>query len=136
MRVILNTFYRQLEIDQELLIHQVLQPVWQRWLDTAWLAGALKLPGYRKNPQRYQRCEWRAHAWSYVNPLQEAQTAILKIQHGLTSRSAAVAESGWDVEDIDRQQADDHAREQTLGLTYGSSNAPLADEPETVEQPT
>jgi len=122
MRVILNTFYRQLEIDQELLTHQILQPVWQRFLDTAWLTGALKLPGYRKTPQRYQRCEWRAHAWSYVNPLQEAQTAVLKIQHGLTSRSAAVAESGWDVEEIDQQQADDRAREQTLGLEYGAAD--------------
>lgn len=131
MRVILNAYYRQLEIDQDLLAHQVLQPLWRAWLEAAQLTGALNLPGYFTDPRPWQRCEWRAHAWSYVNPLQEAQTAILKIQHGLTSRAAAVAETGWDVEDVDRDQANDRQREQTLGLDYGDT----ATDPTAVEKP-
>ena len=129
MRVILNAFYRELEIIQERLIHQVLRPVWNAWLTAAEVSGALRLPGYADNPHPWQRCEWRAHAWSYVNPLQEAQTAVLKIQHGLTSRSAVVAESGWDAEDIDAQQAADQQREAELGLRYGIA-------PPSTEKPT
>lgn len=132
MRVVLNAYYRQLEIDQDLLAHQVLQPLWRAWLEAAQLTGALNLPGYFTDPRPYQRCEWRAHAWSYVNPLQEAQTAILKIKHGLTSRAAAVAETGWDVEDVDRDQANDRQREQDLGLDYGDT----ATDPTAVEKPT
>ncbi len=124
MRVILNAFYRDLEIQQELLINQVLQPVYIRWLNLAVLSRALTIPGYTRNPRDYQRCEWRAHGWAYVNPLQEAQTAILRINHGLTSRSAAIAESGWDIEEVDAQQAADHAREDALGLEYGVPPAP------------
>jgi lambda family phage portal protein len=124
MRVILNAFYRDLEIAQERLINQVLQPIWTAWMDAAWLSGAMKLPNYAANRRRWQRCQWRAHAWSYVNPLQEAQTAVLRINNGLTSRSAVVAESGWDAEDIDRQQAEDHAREESLDLHYGDK-API-----------
>jgi len=124
MRVILNAFYRDLEIAQERLINQVLQPIWAAWMDAAWLSGAMKLPNYAANRRRWQRCQWRAHAWSYVNPLQEAQTAVLRINNGLTSRSAVVAESGWDAEDIDRQQAEDHAREESLDLHYGDK-API-----------
>lgn len=130
MRVILNTFYRTLEIAQERLIHQVLQPVWNAWLQAAVQTGRLHLPGYLDDPTPWHRCEWRAHAWSYVNPLQEAQTAILKIDNGLTSRSAAVAETGWDADDIDRQQADDHARERKLRLRYGAG---VAGEPATAD---
>ena len=133
MRVILNAFYRDLEIAQERLIHQVLQPIYAAWLDAAYFSQALNLPDYLNQRAAWQRCEWRAHAWSYVNPLQEAQTAILKINNGLTSRSAAVAESGWDVDDIDRQQAADHARESELGLTYGATGNTAT---ESTEKPT
>ncbi len=119
MRVILNTFYRDLEIAQERLIHQVLQPVRNAWMDAAYLSGALALPGYPDSRRAWQATEWRAHAWSYVNPLQEAQTAVLRVKYGLTSRRAAVAAEGWDVEEIDRQQAEDHTREESLDLHYG-----------------
>ena len=131
MRVILNAFYRDLEIAQERLIHQVLRPVWLAWLTAAEFAGALDLPGYFADPRPWQRCEWRAHAWSYVNPLQEAQTAILKINNGLTSRSAVIAESGWDADDIDAQQAADRQREEALGLDYGRDAAAVAGQPST-----
>lgn len=124
MRVILNAFYRDLEVAQELLIHQVLQPLWRAWIEAAWLNG-IPLPGFSTDPDAYSRCEWRAHAWSYVNPLQEAQTAVLKIKNGLTSRAAAVAETGWDVEDIDRDQASDHQRERALGLNYAPTPGAL-----------
>jgi capsid protein len=139
MRVILNVFYRQLEIDQDLLVHQVLQPLWKAWMEAVALTGLLPLPGYFTDPRPWQRCEWRAHAWSYVNPLQEAQTAVLKVKHGLTSRAAAVAESGWDVEDVDRDQARDHERERALDLDYSGdtgSNEDLKGPPDTVEKPT
>lgn len=123
MRVILNAFYRDLETAQDLLVNQILQPLWQRWLGLAVISRALTIPGFDRNPRAFSRCEWRAHGWSYVNPLQEAQTAILRINNGLTSRSAAVAETGWDVEEVDRQQAADHARENALGLEYGVAPA-------------
>jgi lambda family phage portal protein len=125
MRVVLNVFYRELEFLQDHLVAQVLRPLWERWLDAAVWSGALRLPGYETDPRPWRPVEWRAHAWSYVNPLQEAQTAILRIQNGLTDRSSVVAESGWDAEDVDRRQAADRERETELGLTYGG-DTPVA----------
>lgn len=138
MRVILNTFYRRLEIQQDALVAQVLQPLWNWWLDAVAYHHILPLPGYQESAaarRAWQRCEWRAHAWSYVNPLQEAQTTVLKIANGLTSRSAAVAESGWDAEDIDRQQALDRQRERDLGLVYGTTADPAPDPSEKPNAP-
>ena len=114
MRVILNTFYRRLEIAQDLLVSQVLQPIWSAFLDAAVLSNALNIPGYFDNRRRWQRCEWRAHAWSYVNPLQEAETQKLLVDEGFESRSAIVASRGWDVEDVDQQQYADKQRERVL----------------------
>lgn len=133
MRVILNVFYRELEFQQDHFAVQFLQPVYAQWLTAAVLSGALSIPGYFADPRRWQRCEWRAHAWSYVNPLQEAQTAVLKIRNGLTSRSAAVAESGWDAEDVDSDQAADRERERRLGLDYGGDVA--ASDPTAPDKP-
>lgn len=137
MRVILNVFYRELEAEQDHLIHQVLQPIYAAWLTTAVLSGALNIPGYFANPRSFQRCEWRAHAWNYVNPLQEVQTKILKIRNGLSSRTAEIAGDGWDAEDIDQQNADDEAREQRLGLDYGGdlNTAPDTAPADTVQAP-
>jgi lambda family phage portal protein len=123
MRVILNAFYRTLEIEQDRFIAQVLRPIWRAWLDAAVLSGALRLPNYTTRRAEYQRCEWRAHAWSYVNPLQEVQTKILKIDHGLSARSDEVAGDGWDAEDVDRKQYEDHQREERYGLDYRPSTA-------------
>lgn len=138
MRVILNGFYRALEIAQDRLIHQILQPIYCAWLDAVFINKIIKIPNYFEQRRALQRAEWRAHAWNYANPLQEAQTAVLKIKHGLTSRRAVVAESGWDVEEIDRQQAEDHAREEQLGLHYGDSPDPLPEPPppRPMESPT
>ena len=116
MRVILNAFYRNLEIEQDRFIAQVLQPIWRVWLDSAVLVGALDLPGYATRRTEYQQCEWRAHAWSYVNPLQEAQTKALLVEKGFESRSAIIAERGWDAEEVDRQRAEDQEREEQLDL--------------------
>ena len=128
MRVILNVFYRQLEADQDHFIAQILQPIYQFWLTTAVLSKALSISDYFDNPRLFQRCEWRAQAWTYVNPLQETQTNALRVQHGFTSRSAVVAETGWDAEEVDADQASDREREQRLGLHYGvTSSANAAD---------
>lgn len=126
MRVILNTFYRRLEIRQDRLIAQILQPVWCWWLDSVVTFGLIRLRGYkedRKIRRAWQRCEWRSHAWSYVNPLQEVQTKILKINNKLTSRSAATAEDGWDAGDIEDQIAADRERERRKGLNTAESQS-------------
>lgn len=120
MRVILNVFYRRLEVAQEQMIAQVLQPIWRAWMDAKKYSDGRAYRRALEKLQRPYRCEWRTHAWSYPNMLQEVQTAILKINNGLTSRRAVVAESGWDVDDIDADQAQDRQRERDLGLTYGA----------------
>ncbi|HOW75596.1 MAG TPA: phage portal protein [Candidatus Competibacteraceae bacterium] len=136
MRVILNVFYRELEFQQDHFIVQVLQPVYRQWLNAAVLIGALSIPGYFADPRAWQRCEWRPQAWNYVNPLQEAQTKILKIRNGLTSRSAIVAEEGWDAEDVDNDQAADHDRERRLGLDYGGGDPAPDSDATATEKPT
>lgn len=124
MKVILNAFYRELEMEQDRLVSQVLQPVWSAWQTVAALNRIIRMPrGYFENPRPWQRCDWLSHAWAYPNPLQEVQAKVLKIKNGLSSRTAEVAGDGLGVEDVDRQNYEDRQREGFYGLNYGGDQA-------------
>jgi lambda family phage portal protein len=139
MRVILNEFHRILEQSQwHLVIPQVCNPVWVSFVDLAVLSGALPLPAdYATRRRDYLKVEWRPQRWEYIHPVQDVQARQMEVQAGFTSRSQVVAERGESAEDIDKQNAEDQARAEKLGLKY-STHSPAgtpapAPEPEGAE---
>lgn len=123
VRVILHDWRRQLQADQHQLIgFQLCRPVWLAWLDQAMLAGALPIPAaaYARDPEPWARVRFSPPAWPYLHPVQDVEAQQAAIRAGLTSRSAVVSEQGEHAADIDRQQADDNARADELGLRYDS----------------
>ena len=65
------------------------------------------------------------HTWDWVDPLKDAKAEIEQIGAGLKSRTQALAERGFDAEQVDAEIAADKAREQRLGLTFGAKPSPL-----------
>ena len=59
--------------------------------------------------------------WEWVDPLKDARAEIEQIEAGLKSRTLAIAERGYDAEQVDAEIAADKAREQALGLTFGEA---------------
>lgn len=118
IRAGLNEFQRRARRSQRLLIHQLCRPVMARWLDEAVFAGAIAAPNYSGARADYQRVEWRAPGWRYVNPQQEIAAIKESLKGGLTSRQAELAQQGYDVTEIDAQVAEDYARSKGLGLTF------------------
>lgn len=119
LRAILNQYRRLLEHTQWLYtIPQICERVWSAFIDRAVLAGKLYAPDYLENRKKYQSSEWRPDGWDYLHPVQDVQSKILQKKAGLKSRSAIVAEQGEDAEEVDRQNAEDSAREKDLGLNY------------------
>jgi capsid protein len=55
-----------------------------------------------------------------VDPLKDIQAQVLAIDAGLLSRRKAVEATGYDIEEIDRENAADAARAGALGLGYRS----------------
>ena len=111
VRAILNEFRRSVQASQEhLMIAQVCQPVYRAMIDHALITGVLDAPAAGD----MYKCDWRVHAHPYVHPLQDVDAKIKAIDAGLTSRDAAIAESGRDGEDIDAQRAAEAARWQKL----------------------
>ncbi|MCC6780008.1 MAG: phage portal protein, partial [Hyphomicrobiales bacterium] len=73
-------------------------------------------------------CGWLPPKWDWVDPLKDARAEIEQIDAGLKSRTQALAERGYDAEQVDTEIAADQAREKSLGLVFGSAQVAAAPE--------
>lgn len=127
-RLALLEFRRRVEAWQHaVMVHQLCRRVWARWLDTAVLAGALELPGYERRRREHQACAWLPPRFEWVDPQKDARAEVEQIAAGLKSRSQAIAERGFDAEQVDAEIAADQARERQLGLSFARTPAAAAD---------
>jgi len=93
-------------------------------MDTAVLSGALDLPGYDSQRRQYQACAWLPTKWDWIDPMKDASAEILQIEAGLKSRTQALAERGYDAEQVDREIAAERKRELVLGLDFRRPGSP------------
>jgi len=107
------------QLQHGVIAHQLCRPIWERWLETAVLAGALELP----DMGAARAVHWIPPRWDWVDPLKDIQAQLLAIEAGLMSRRKAVEATGYDIEEIDRENAADAARAAELGLSYGKGSS-------------
>jgi lambda family phage portal protein len=118
LRAELVEFRRRIgQLQHGVMAHQFCLPIWQRWLETAALSGALNLPDIAKA----KPVHWIPPRWDWVDPLKDIQAQLLGIEAGLMSRRKAVEATGYDIEEIDRENAADQERAAALGLNYSTS---------------
>ena len=116
-RLALLEFRRRTEAWQHaVMVWQLCRQVWARWMDSAVLAGALAISDYERNRRQYLGCSWLPPKWDWVDPLKDAKAEIEQIAAGLKSRTQALAERGYDAEQVDAEIAADQAREQALQM--------------------
>ncbi|MCG5247973.1 phage portal protein [Methylorubrum extorquens] len=120
LRAALNDFRRSVERWQHhLVVYQFCRPIWRRWIDLALLSGALKLPAGMTRQQAYA-VEWVPQAWSYIHPVQDVEGKMKEVQAGFSTRTRVVARAGYDVEQVDAENAADNSRADELKLSYTS----------------
>jgi lambda family phage portal protein len=121
IRAGLLEFRRRCEAFQhQVMVFQFCRPVFKAWLRTAWLAGAIDLPGYEIDPYPYEDVEWTPPGFDWTDPLKDVTARILEIRAGLNSRSRIASSRGDDSESIDVENAADNARADGMGLRYTS----------------
>ena len=124
-RLALIEFRRRVSAWQHsVMVFQLCRPVYARWMDAAVLSGALILPGYEANRSRLLTADWLPTKWDWVDPLKDANAEIAQIEAGLKSRTQAIAERGYDAEQVDREIAAERARERALGLDFRRPGSP------------
>ena len=124
-RLALIEFRRRVSAWQHsVMVFQLCRPVYARWMDAAVLSGALALPRYEANRSRLLTADWLPTKWDWVDPLKDANAEIAQIEAGLKSRTQAIAERGYDAEQVDREIAAERARERALGLDFRRPGSP------------
>jgi lambda family phage portal protein len=114
------------KIDQEHMKNVLVHPHFNEALKFAIQSGQLALPISRLEEFQKAAC-FHARRWEYINPLQDAQADILRIEAGLDSRSNVIAESprGGDVETVDCEIASDKAIDETHDLDFSGADPTL-----------
>jgi len=118
LRAELVEFRRRVQqLQHGVIAHQLCRPIWARWLETAQLAGRLDL----SDPAAARMVQWIPPRWDWVDPLKDIQAQVLAMEAGITSRRKVVEATGYDVEEVDRENAVDAKRAEALGLRYRTS---------------
>jgi len=126
-----RTHYKTL---QQYLIESLCEEVYEKWLEMAVLAGALDLPSFDSNPERYEEAKWIAPAAQFVDPQKEAAAYKELIRSGIMTLSQVIALHGGDFEDQMRQRQHELAIADELGIILDTD--PSAVSNNGVTQPT
>ncbi|MGO8269263.1 phage portal protein [Rhizobium ruizarguesonis] len=100
------------------LIFQMCRVVWREFVERAYMAGLVDLPGYDENPTRYWAAEHLPPRHEWIDPAKDVAAEKDAIKAGLKSRTQAVAERGYDREELDEEIAEERAEEDRLGLEF------------------
>ncbi|MGR3593090.1 MAG: phage portal protein [Limimaricola soesokkakensis] len=115
LRAELVEFRRRIgQLQHGVIAHQLCRPVWRRWLETAALVGALDPDA----AMAARPVQWIPPRWDWVDPLKDIQAQVLAMEAGITSRRKVVEATGYDIEEVDRENAADAQRAAGLGLSY------------------
>lgn len=121
-RAALLEMRRRLEsLQYHVVIFQFCRRVSQWFLDAANIAGALKLPGYAADPQRYAVSLWTPPRWDWIDPLKDRQAEILAVASGFKSRSSVIRAEGNDPVAVDEAIAADAQRAKDLGIEFAGA---------------
>ena len=119
---------------QTWMIENIIQPVFDAWLETAMLSGAINLPMSKFD--KFNSPEWKGRRWAWVDPLKDVQAAKEAIAANLTSHKAVIAEQGGDRDEVfaDRQEDETAAKAKGLVLLPEAQPKPAPAQPAPKEE--
>ena len=85
---------------QRYMVENFHQQVFEQWLEMAVLSGALSLPGYETNPDRYRASRWVPRSWEWVDPQREVAAYKAAVRCGFKTLGQVITEQGGDLEDV------------------------------------
>jgi len=109
----LNEFRRMVDLLQwHVVIPMLCEPLWRWFCEAAHAAGLIDSADVP--------VEWACPKVESVNPKQDAETDLIEVRAGFTSRTQIVARRGWDVRQVEAEIAQDNAEADRQGLIFDS----------------
>lgn len=94
-RAALLEFWREIKMRRAWFIADVCQPIYEAWLSEAVALGRLDCPGFFDDPllrAAWSSCEWVGSTMGQLNPKDEVEAAVMRVQNGLSTREREAAE--------------------------------------------
>lgn len=118
-RAALNEVWRSIMRMRAQLTWGVAQPVYAAWLEDALDSGEVKAPAVAPDfydaPAAYAQAEWIGPGRGYVDPVKEAQAAVMRMKARISTLEREVADQGGDYQMVLAQTR----REMNLFEQYG-----------------
>ena len=118
---------------QNYMVENFHQPVYEAWLEMAVLSGALPLPNYEANPERYLNVRWMPRGWSWVDPAKEVDAYAAAVRNGFKTLADVVAEGGGDLQDLLRARKAELELMEEMELSFDTTTGISEAEPEPPE---
>jgi lambda family phage portal protein len=85
-------------------IESFLIPVYNDWLESALLMGAITMPNGTPLPasklNKFRAHTWQGRRWQWVDPVKDIEAARLAVRSGVNSPQNIAAQMGMDLEDV------------------------------------
>ena len=111
----LNEFWRTCGMQRDWFSDDFCQPVYEAWLAEAVARGRIKAPGFFGDPairKAYADCKWNGPSRTALNPSQEVEAAIKRVDAGFSTAEEETAQlTGGDYNRNIRKRAIEAARE-------------------------
>lgn len=94
-RAALLEAWKMFRMKRKWIAKKFCQPVYEQWLTEAVASGRIKAPGFFNDPiikKSWCSAEWNGPAPGQVNPVQEVQASIFKVQNGFSTRERETME--------------------------------------------
>lgn len=91
----LNEFWRTCEMYRDWFVADFCQPIYEEWFAEAVARGRIRAPGFFVDPavrRAYLGCTWNGPAKTNLNPVQEVQAAIERVNAGFSTAQEETAQ--------------------------------------------
>lgn len=108
---------------EHIIAFQFNRIVWERFVEMAVLGKCVNLPGWEENSLPWLQCESFAPPLEMIDPIKDISAEKEEIRAGLKTRRMALAERGFDIDNIHAELEEEHTDARTRGLSFDTDNA-------------
>ena len=91
----LNEFWRTCGMQRDWFVTDFCQPIYEEWLAEAVARGRIIAPGFFSDPairKAYSVCAWNGPARTNLNPVQEVNAAVTRVDAGFSTAQEETAQ--------------------------------------------
>lgn len=106
-------------IFQQYMVDHFCRPIWEAFVESVVLSGALKVSDFYGKRERYVSARWIRPGWEWVDPLKEVRASSEALQIGATTLEEVCGSKGLDWQEVLRQRAREQKYAEELGVKLG-----------------